>query len=149
MTLENHSVNESASIGWTFLSNHGHVLLCIAREPDARLRDVADRVGITERAVQRIVSDLEAGGYLSRERQGRRNVYRLHADRPLRHPIESHREIRSLLSLVLSPSELRELSVIDISRNHPSDRNAVDPGEPRIASSSRSLSKARIGDSSD
>ena len=56
---------------WTFLSNHGHVLLCIAQEPEIRLRDVAERVGITERAVQRIVADLEEAGYLSRAREGR------------------------------------------------------------------------------
>ncbi|MDX2036809.1 MAG: winged helix-turn-helix domain-containing protein [Isosphaeraceae bacterium] len=87
--------------GWTFLSNHSHVLLSIAVEPEIRLRDVAKRVGITERAVQRIVSDLEEGGYLTRERTGRRNSYRVHADRPLRHPIESHRHVKALLALVL------------------------------------------------
>lgn len=86
---------------WTFLSNHAHVLLCIAQEPGVRLRDVAERVGITERAVQRIVADLEAGGYLSRVRTGRRNVYEVHADRPLRHPVEAHRQVAALLDLVL------------------------------------------------
>ena len=86
---------------WTFLSNHAHVLLSIASEPEIRLRDVAERVGITERAVQRIVSDLESAGYLSRERNGRRNVYQVHAELPLRHPIEAHREVRALLELVL------------------------------------------------
>lgn len=88
---------------WTFLSNHAHVLLCIASEPEVRLRDVADRVGITERAVQRIVSDLEEGGYLSRVREGRRNRYEVHADLPLRHPVEAHREVRVLLDLILGP----------------------------------------------
>jgi DNA-binding MarR family transcriptional regulator len=86
---------------WTFLSNHAHVLLLIAREPEIRLRDVAVRVGITERAVQRIVADLEEGGYLERERKGRRNRYRVHRDRPLRHPVEAHRNIGTLLSLIL------------------------------------------------
>lgn len=90
---------------WTFLSNHAHVLLCIAQEPEVRLRDVAGRVGITERAVQRIVADLEEGGYLSRVREGRRNRYELHPDRPLRHPIESHCEVRVLLDLILGPGE--------------------------------------------
>ena len=66
-----------------------------------RLRDAAERVGITERAVQRIVADLEASRYLQRERQGRRNRYRVHRDMPLRHPIEAHRKISSLISLVL------------------------------------------------
>ncbi len=88
---------------WTFLSNHAHVLLCIAQEPEIRLREVAERVGITERAVHRIVSDLEEGGYLSRAREGRRNRYKVHADLPLRHPVEAHREVRVLLDLILGP----------------------------------------------
>ena len=88
---------------WTFLSNHSHVLLCIAREPELRLREVAHRVGITERAVQRIVADLEEGGYLSRSRAGRRNHYEMHLDRPLRHSVESHREVGVLLNLILRP----------------------------------------------
>jgi hypothetical protein len=86
---------------WTFLSNHAHVLICIAQEPEVRLREVAARVQITERAVQRIVADLEQGGYLSHKRQGRRNYYELHADRPFRHPVAAHREIGSLLELIL------------------------------------------------
>jgi predicted transcriptional regulator len=86
---------------WTFLSNHAHVLLCIAAEPEIRLREVAEQVGITERAVQRIVADLSEGGYLSREREGRRNHYEVHAERPLRHPIEAHCDIRALLAMVL------------------------------------------------
>lgn len=85
---------------WTFLSNHAHVLLCIASETEIRLRDVAARVGITERAVQRIVADLEAGHYLTRERIGRRNRYIIHPDRPLRHPLESHRNVRRILELL-------------------------------------------------
>lgn len=93
----------NGSVAWTFLSNHGHVLLCIAREPEIRLRDVATRVGITERAVQRIVADLEHGGYLSRAREGRRNRYELHPERPLRHPIEAHQQVKALLDLVLAP----------------------------------------------
>ncbi len=86
--------------GWTFLTNHSHVLICLAGEPDLRLRDVADRVGITERAVQRIVADLEEAGVLTRSRDGRRNRYEVHVERPLRHPIESHRTISDLLDMV-------------------------------------------------
>ncbi|MBU3729098.1 MAG: winged helix-turn-helix transcriptional regulator [Phycisphaerales bacterium] len=86
---------------WTFLSNHAHVLLLIAKEPEIRLRDVAVQVGITERAVQRIVSDLEEGNYLERERIGRRNRYKVHRELPLRHPIEAHRRISSLIALVI------------------------------------------------
>jgi predicted transcriptional regulator len=86
---------------WTFLSNHGHVLVCLARDPEARLRDVAQAVGITERAVQKIVADLEAAGVLARERNGRRNRYHLDVGRPLRHPLESHRTIGALVGMVL------------------------------------------------
>jgi DNA-binding transcriptional regulator PaaX len=85
---------------WTFLSNHAHVLVCLARDPASRLRDVAEHVGITERAVQKIVSDLEAAGIVRRQRVGRRNRYDLELDRPLRHPLEAHRSVRSLLELV-------------------------------------------------
>lgn len=94
---------------WTFLSNHAHVLVCLGLNPDARLRDVAAEVGITERAVQGIVGDLEAAGVIVRERQGRRNTYRLNLDAPLRHPLEAHRSIRSLLAMVLDPTQLRRL----------------------------------------
>ncbi len=86
---------------WTFLSNHAHVLVCLAQDPDARLRDVALSVGITERAVQKIVSDLEEAGVIERERAGRRNSYRLNLDVPLRHALESHKTVGVLLSLVL------------------------------------------------
>src|SRR5205823_2430337 len=74
--------------GWTFLTNHAHVILCLASEPQVMMREVADHVGITERAVQRIVADLEKGGYIRRVRQGRRNAYKVRVDKPLRHPIE-------------------------------------------------------------
>ena len=86
---------------WTFLSNHAHVLVCLAQDPDARLRDVSLSVGITERAVQKIVSDLEQAGVIVRERAGRRNSYRLNLDVPLRHALESHKTVGILLSLVL------------------------------------------------
>ena len=88
----------ASSPDWTFLSNYGHVLLCIAGTPEVRLRDVAERVGITERAVQRIIADLEEAGYLSRSREGRRNYYKVHADRPLRHSVEAHYDVGLLLS---------------------------------------------------
>ena len=86
---------------WTFLSNHAHVLLTLARDPEIRLRDVADRVGITERAVQRIVADLEEGHYIERERTGRRNRYLVHPNLPLRHPVEAHRTVANLIALIL------------------------------------------------
>ncbi len=83
---------------WTFLTNHAHVLLCVAENPNARLRDVAAQVGITERAAQRIVTELEEAGYLEREREGRRNVYRLNTGMPLRHPLDQDHRIGELLA---------------------------------------------------
>lgn len=91
----------SGQNSWTFLTNHSHVLLCIADDPDVRLRDVAQKVGITERAAQRIVAELEAAGYLSHERVGRRNRYEVHANLPLRHPLEDHLEIGALLRVLI------------------------------------------------
>ena len=95
---------------WTFLTNHSHVLLCLVGTSDAddvRIRDIADRVGITERAVQRILGELEEAGYIARTRVGRRNVYTLDEDRLLRHPIEAHRTIRSLIELVRGDVKVR------------------------------------------
>ena len=85
---------------WSCFSNHGHVLLLLAKRPDSRLRDLARRVGITERAVHRLIDDLEAAGALSRERRGRRIHYRVDPELPLRHPIESHRSVGDLLQMV-------------------------------------------------
>lgn len=93
------SVPDSNS-DWTFLTNHAHVLFCLAQDPEIRLRDVADLVGITERAVQRIVTELEDGGYITRQRNGRRNSYIVHPQRSLRHKIESHRQVKDLLALI-------------------------------------------------
>lgn len=85
---------------WTFLTNHAHVLLAIAAEPDLRLRDIAERVGITERATQRIVSELEGAGYLKVRREGRRNSYRVQRNLPMRHPAEAHHRIGELLAVL-------------------------------------------------
>ena len=85
---------------WAFLTNHAHVLLCLRAHPDARIRDVASAVGITERAAQRILGDLEAAGYISHERIGRRNRYVVHADRPMRHPMWRHHQIHELLDVL-------------------------------------------------
>ena len=90
------------SSNWTFLTNHSHVLLCIARNPDLRLRDIADEVGITERAVHRIVTDLTEAGYIDVTRDGRCNVYNIHPEKNLRHPIEAHRKLSDIIRLVES-----------------------------------------------
>ena len=85
---------------WTFLSNHSHVLICLARNPEARMRDVAENVGITERAVQRIVQELVDYGVLSRSRICRRNTYRIHPEKPLRHPVEANCRVEDLLAMI-------------------------------------------------
>ena len=85
---------------WTFLTNHGHVLLCLAKNPSERIRDIALEVGITERAVQRIIVELEADGYLDHIREGRRNVYKVFSRKPLRHGIEKHRQVHDLIQLI-------------------------------------------------
>ena len=89
-----------SALQWTFLTNHSHVLVLLAQNPAMVLREVAFQVGITERAVQRIIADLEAGEIIEREKIGRQNKYRIRADKPLRHPIESHRTIGELLVLL-------------------------------------------------
>jgi DNA-binding IscR family transcriptional regulator len=85
---------------WTFLTNYAHVMLCIAADPEVRLRDVAEKVGITERATQRIVADLLSSGYLAAEKVGRRSFYKINRELPLRHPVERHNEIGKLLKLL-------------------------------------------------
>ncbi len=85
---------------WTFLSNHGHVLVALARNPDARTRDVADAVGITERAVQQIVADLVEHGYLDKEKVGRRNRYRVTRESHFRHELESGVTLGAFVDLV-------------------------------------------------
>jgi len=87
---------------WTLLTNHGRVLLLIAREPDVRIRDLAVAAGITERAVQMIVTDLEHAGYVIKERVGRRNAYTINRDRPFRHRAESDHSVGELIDLFSS-----------------------------------------------
>jgi len=89
---------------WSFLSNHSHVLLSLARDPTQRLRDVAHDVGITERAVQKIVADLERDGAITRLREGRRNRYEIHPRVALHHRIESHCTVGDLMRMVLGRS---------------------------------------------
>ena len=85
---------------WTLLSNHGHVLVCLSRDPEARLRDVAADVGITERAVKKIVRDLQGGGMISVMKSGRRNSYRLHKKQTLRHQLEADCTLRDLIGVI-------------------------------------------------
>lgn len=95
----------SAKPAWTFLTNHAHALLCVAQSPGMRIREIAHTLGVTERCVQRVLAELEEAGYVTRVHQGRRNHYEVHADLPLRHPAEQHRQVSELLSLVLGARE--------------------------------------------
>jgi predicted ArsR family transcriptional regulator len=95
---------ESPSKPWHFLTSHAQVLLCLQRDPETRLRDVAETVGITERAAQRIVTDLVEAGYVTRQRIGRRNHYLLNRNVPMRHPSQFQYEIGELLDLLARES---------------------------------------------
>ncbi len=94
---------------WTFFSNYAHVLVCLAENPGVRLRDVAERVGITERSAQRLITHLDDAGILTRVKHGRRNSYYIDTSAHLRHPIEERCTVGELLKLVLSPARMRRL----------------------------------------
>ena len=98
-----------AGAGWNFFSNYAHVLVCLAENPDARLRDVAARVDITERTAHRLVIHLEEAGILMRVKEGRRNSYVIDTDARLRHPIESHCTVGELLATILSSADFKAL----------------------------------------
>ena len=97
--MEQHS--QEAAPRWDFLTNHAHVLVCVARDNGIRLRDIAPAVGITERAAHRILSELVDEGYVVRERRGRRNHYQVRAKLPLRHPLAEEREVGDLLEVLI------------------------------------------------
>ncbi len=90
---------------WTFLTNHTHVLLCLHRDSNARLRDVAERVGITERATHRIICELKEAGYLAIVKEGRRNRYRVKDGLPLRHPLEDGHTSMELVEMLAGDGE--------------------------------------------
>jgi predicted ArsR family transcriptional regulator len=90
---------ELGSRTWTFLTNHARVLICIARDPTRRIRDIAEEIGITERAAQFIIADLEQAEYLSRKRVGRRNTYSINLHQPFRHRAESDHAVQELISV--------------------------------------------------
>jgi len=92
---------------WTFFSNYGHVLVCLSRNNEARLRDVAFEVGITERAVQKIVRDMQDAGFITVSKHGRCNRYQLNKRKSLRHGLESHCNVGKLLALVTRPDPVR------------------------------------------
>ena len=86
---------------WDFLTNHAHVLVCVARDPGIRLREIAAAVGITERATHRILSELVDQGYVIRERQGRRNRYQVETELPLPHPLAREHGVGDLLDVLV------------------------------------------------
>jgi predicted transcriptional regulator of viral defense system len=85
------------------LTNHGHALLCVARSPDVRLRDIADCIGVSERAAHAIVCELEAAGYVTRHRRGRCNVYELHPEAPLRDELADGAHVGDLVGALAAP----------------------------------------------
>ncbi len=116
---------------WTFLTNHAHVLLCLSSEPEVLMRDIADRVGITERAVQRIIAELVEAGHIVRVRHGRRNQYRVRGDLPLRHPIERHVRVSALIEFVAGESSLARRRAGDARRTKASDARRTKAGDAR------------------
>jgi len=94
---------EDAEHQWTLLTNHGRILLIIARDQELRIRDVALAAGVTERRAQSIIVDLEQAGYISKKREGRRNVYSVNRKRPFRHQAESGHKVGELIDLFANP----------------------------------------------
>lgn len=118
---------------WTIFSNHGHVLLCLARDPEARLRDVAADVGLTERAVQKIVRDLQQSGMIIVSKHGRRNRYRIDNKKSLRHELEAHCTLGALIDLIVNES----FAKINRHATEPAEAKAVElspePALPPVA----------------
>ncbi|HEY3776279.1 MAG TPA: helix-turn-helix domain-containing protein [Solirubrobacteraceae bacterium] len=94
---------ESTLPGWAFLTNHAQVLVCIRRDPGIRIREIGERVGITERAAHRIVAELAGAGYIARERNGRRNRYTVNEHVPLPDPIANEQKVGELLTILTRP----------------------------------------------
>jgi hypothetical protein len=99
---------DAGASGWDFLTNHAHVLLCVAEDPGIRLRDIASAVGITERGAHKILNDLVEDGYVLRERHGRRNRYKVRPELPLRHPLVDDREVGDLLKVLRPKRSARQ-----------------------------------------
>lgn len=117
MIKELDSVISSTVIGWTFLSNHAHVLVFIAQNPEARLRDIAAGVHITERTTQRIINQLREANVLSMEKIGRRNRYTINLDSELRHPMEADATVGDLLSNILDKRHLARIREAYLTQN--------------------------------
>lgn len=125
---------------WTFLTNYGHVFLCLAAEPAMRMRELAEKVGITERSAQRIVADLIADGYVSCERVGRRNHYRVHGELPLRHPNEEQYLSGTLLAMLEGKNRVYRSKP---RAQSPADRRRKGARKERVARASSSTRSRR------
>ena len=130
---------------WMFLSNHTHVLHCIFLWPDIRIRDIAAKVLITDRAVQRIVVDLEQAGYLKRERVGRQNQYRLKQGLNLRHPLEDHVQVGRLLAVLQPAAAARGMTLQNYRRAEARTARKLNAARSRVAASGISPLKKRPG----
>ena len=104
----------SPAPSWDFLTNHAHVLTCVAHDPGMRLRDIAAAVGITERTAQGILSQLVEEGYVLRERQGRRNRYKVIAELHMRHPLVEEREVGDLLAVLIGSTAAEPAGMIPL-----------------------------------
>lgn len=101
---------------WTFLTNHSHVLLCLVQNPSIKMKEISKKVGITERAVQSIISDLRKEGYIDRERQGRSNTYQINTSKHLKHPIEEHKTLSDLIKLIYDDEEIQDREGIHLNQ---------------------------------
>jgi DNA-binding IscR family transcriptional regulator len=99
---------------WTFLTNHSHILICLAGDPEMRIRDLADAVGITERAVQRILAELEQAEAITKVKEGRRNHYAVNIGLPLRHPVEAHCQVGDILRMVEQPASVHQSEAVSM-----------------------------------
>ena len=136
---------------WTLFSNHGHVLVCLARDSDARLRDVAASVGITERAVQKIVRDLQDGGMVSVTKNGRRNCYRIHKKQTLRHDLEANCTLGGLVKFVNKQPKAHQSMVeaesMPVSKSRSIVPKPVQPKQAKPATAKVETSKLKSGKS--
>jgi hypothetical protein len=98
------NVSGNVDHSWHFVTKYSHVLVCIAADPSARLRDIAETVGVTERRAAQLVRDLEEAGYLTKTRTGRRNQYQVHDELPLRHPLHRHHTVGELIRFLQAPA---------------------------------------------
>jgi predicted transcriptional regulator len=101
-TESNAELPTDSSKSWTVFTNHAHVMILLSQDPKMVLREVALKIGITERAVQKIVADLQESGFIIKEKRGRSNHYKLIFDKPLRHPIEAHKKVKEVIQLINS-----------------------------------------------